>query len=66
MRPAASRQPWRLGAPPASKLRCDEGICYFGVYLQWKSVRRGEQGGQRAGVRLAKEGGVEGRRGDCV
>ena len=31
--------------------RCDEGlgretqqgICYFGVYLQWKSVHRGEQ-----------------------
>ena len=58
---------------PASKLRCDEGfggetqqgICYFGVYLQWKSVHRGEQGGQRAGVRLAEEG-VQGRRGDCV
>ena len=55
---------------PASKLRCDEGlggkaqqgICYFGVYLQWKSVHRGE-GGQRAGVRL---GGVQGRRGDCA
>ena len=35
---------------PASKLHCDEGlngetqqgICYFGVYLQWKSVHRGE------------------------
>ena len=48
----------------ASKLRCDEGlggetqqgICYLG----------GEQGGQRAGVRLAKEGGVQGRRGDCA
>ena len=55
---------------PASKLRCDEGlggeaqqrICYFGVYLQWKSVHRGEQGGQRAGVRLAGEGGVQGCR----
>ena len=51
----------------ASKLRCDEGlggetqqgICYFGVYLQWKSVHRGEQGGQRANVRLAEEGGVQ-------
>ena len=57
---------------PASKLRCDEGlggeaqqrICYLGVYLQWKSVHRGEQGGQRAGVRLAGEGGVQGCRGD--
>ena len=61
---------------PASKLRCDEGlggetqqgICYFGVYLQRRvqSVHRGEQGGQRAGVRLAGEGGVQGRRGDCA
>ena len=66
MRPAASRRPWPPGrrdaGVPASKLRCDEGlggeaqqgICYFGVYLQ----RRGEQGGQRAGARLAEEGGV--------
>ena len=60
----------------ASKLRCDEGlggetqqgICYFGVYLQRRvqPVHRGEQGGQRAGVRLAEEGGVQGRRGDGV
>ena len=35
-----------------------------GVYLQRKSVHRGEQGGQRAGVRLADEGGVQGCRGD--
>ena len=37
---------------------------YFGVYLQWRvqSVHRGEQRGQRAGVRLAEEGGVQGRR----
>ena len=33
---------------------------------QWKSVHRGEQGGQRVGVRLAEEGGVQGRHGDCV
>ena len=56
----------------ASKLRCDEGlggetqqgICYFGVYFQRRvqPVHRGEQGGQRAGVRLAEEGGVQGRR----
>ena len=39
---------------------------YFGVYVQRKSVHRGEQGGQRAGVRLAEEGGVQGRRGDGV
>ena len=60
----------------ASKLRCDEGlggetqqgICYLGVYLQRsvQPVHRGEQGGQRAGVRLADEGGVQGCRGDCV
>ena len=61
---------------PASKLRCDEdlggetqqGVSYLGVYLQWsvQSVHRGEQGGQRAGVRLAKEGRVQGCRGDGV
>ena len=61
---------------PASKLRCDEGlggetqqdISYLGVHLQWpvQPVHRGEQGGQRAGVRLADEGGVQGCRGDCV
>ena len=60
---------------PASRLRCDEGlgetqrcICYLGVHLQWcvQPVHRGEQGGQRAGVRLADEGGVQGCRGDCV
>ena len=60
----------------ASKLRCDEGlggetqqgICYLGVHLQWRvqPVHRGEQGGQRACVRLAKEGGVQGCRGDSV
>ena len=53
----------------ASKLRCDEGlggetqqgIGYLGVHLQWRvqPVHRGEQGGQRAGVRLADEGGVQ-------
>ena len=63
-------------ASKASKLRCDEGlggetqqgICYFGVYLQRRvqPVHRGEQGGQRAGIRLAEEGGVQGRRGDGV
>ena len=52
----------------ASKLRCDEGlggetqqgICYLGVYLQRRvqPVHRGEQGGQRACVRLAGKGGV--------
>ena len=51
----------------ASRLasRCDEGlggetqqgICYLCVYVQ----RR-----ERACVRLAEEGGVQGRRGDCV
>ena len=61
---------------PASKLRCDEGlggkaqqrICYLDVYLQWRvqSVHRGEQGGQRAGVRLAEEGRVQGCRGDSA
>ena len=61
---------------PASKLRCDEGlggetqqcICYLGVHLQWcvQPVHCGEQGGQRAGVCLADEGGVQGCRGDCV
>ena len=61
---------------PASKLRCDEGlggetqqgICYLGVYLQRRvqPVHRGEQGGQRACVRLAEEGGVQGSRGDGV
>ena len=80
MRPAAPCRPWpperRDAGVPAGKLRCDEGlggetqqrICYFGVYLQWRvqSVHRGEQGGQRAGVRLAEEGGVQGRRGDGV
>ena len=40
----------------------------LGVYLQRRvqSVHRGEQGGQRACVRLDEEGGVQGRRGDRV
>ena len=60
---------------PVSRLAscCDEGlvarhcVSYLGVHLQWsvQPVHRGEQGGQRAGV-LAEEGGVQGRRGDCV
>ena len=75
-----SRRPWpperRDAGVPASKLRCDEGlggeaqqrICYLSVYLQRRvqPVHRGEQGGQRAGVRLAEEGGVQGCRGDGV
>ena len=59
---------------PASRLasceglggKTQQGICYFGVYLHWKSVHRGEQGGQRDCVRLAEEGGVQGCRGDSV
>ena len=34
------------------------------LYLRPAAVHRGEQGGQRAGVRLAEEGGVQGCRGD--
>ena len=57
----------RLASCAATKASV-AGICYFGVYLQWRvqSVHRGEQGGQRACVRLAEEGGVQGRRGDRV
>ena len=47
---------------PWSKLRCDEGlggetqqgVCYLGVYLQRRVLHCGEQGGQRACVRLAE------------
>ena len=46
----------RLASCAATKASVARLICYFGVYLQWKSVHRGEQGGQRAGVRLAEEG----------
>ena len=60
----------RLASCAATKVLVarPSSICYFGVYLQWRvqSVHRGEQGGQRSGVRLAEEGGVQGRRGDRV
>ena len=71
---ASALAPWsaRDAGVPASKLRCDEGlggeaqqrICYLRIYVQRRvqPVHRGEQGGQRAGVRLAEEGGVQGRR----
>ena len=70
MRPAASRRRLerRDAGVPASKLRCDEGLGGEAqhVYLQRRvqSVHRGEQGGQRACVRLAEEGRVQGCRGD--
>ena len=61
---ASALEAWSAAA---SKLRCDEGlggeaqqrICYLRIYVQRRvqPVHRGEQGGQRAGVRLA-----EGRR----
>ena len=67
-----ARRSWRMflerrdAGVPASKLRCEglggetqQGICYLGV-------QRGEQGGQRACIRLAEEGGVQGCRGDSV
>ena len=71
---ASALAPWsavvlasRLASCAATKASV-QGICYFGVYLQRRvqPVHRGEQGGQRAGVRLAEEGGVQGRRGDGV
>ena len=45
-----------------------QGICYLRIYVQRRvqPVHRGEQGGQRAGVRLAEEGRVQGCRGDGV
>ena len=56
----------------ASKLRCDEGlggetqqgICYLGVYLQRRVQPVHQHTGQRACVRLAEEGSVQGCRGD--
>ena len=66
---ASALEAWSAVMPASRLASCaatKASICYLGVYLQWKSVHRGEQGGQRAGVRLAKEGRVQGRRGDCV
>ena len=47
----------RLASCAATKAEAQHCICYLGVHLQ---------GGQRAGVRLAGEGGVQGCRGDGV
>ena len=47
----------RLASCAATKAggKTQQGICYLGVYLQRRvqPVHRGEQGGQRACVRLA-------------
>ena len=58
----------RLASCAATKASVQHCVCYLSVHLQWsvQPVHRGEQGGQRAGVRLAGEGGVQGCRGDCV
>ena len=77
---ASALAPWsaatlasRLASCAATKAsmlggETQQGICYLGVYLQRRvqPVHRGEQGGQRACVRLAEEGGVQGCRGDSV
>ena len=63
---ASALEAWSAVMLASRLASCAATKAVAGVYLQRRvqAVHRGEQGGQRAGVRLAGEGGVQGCRGD--